>query len=58
MSQFQALDEQGNLITETFTGFPARVIQHEVDHLNGNLFIDRVDFDSRQKLLNAYAQNR
>lgn len=26
----------------TFTGFPAHVIQHEIDHLNGILFIDRV----------------
>jgi peptide deformylase len=28
--------------TDTFTGFPAHVIQHEMDHLNGILFIDRV----------------
>lgn len=28
--------------TETFSGFDAHVIQHEVDHLNGILFIDRV----------------
>lgn len=27
---------------DTFTGFPAHVIQHEIDHLNGILFIDRV----------------
>jgi len=26
----------------TATGFEARVIQHEIDHLNGILFIDRV----------------
>lgn len=26
---------------ETFSGFPAHVIQHEMDHLNGILFIDR-----------------
>lgn len=32
------------LITKTavFSGFPAHVIQHEMDHLNGILFIDRV----------------
>src|SRR3989344_6134772 len=32
----------GELIekTETFTGFPAHIIQHEIDHLNGILFID------------------
>lgn len=28
--------------TEVFSGFPAHIIQHEVDHLNGILFIDRV----------------
>lgn len=28
--------------TETFSGFAAHVIQHEIDHLNGILFIDRV----------------
>ncbi|KKS32998.1 MAG: Peptide deformylase [Candidatus Amesbacteria bacterium GW2011_GWA2_42_12] len=28
--------------TAVFSGFPAHVIQHEMDHLNGILFIDRV----------------
>jgi peptide deformylase len=28
--------------TETFTGFPAHIIQHEMDHLNGVLFVDHV----------------
>ncbi len=28
--------------TEVFSGFMAHVIQHEMDHLNGILFIDRV----------------
>lgn len=27
--------------TAVFSGFPAHVIQHEMDHLNGILFIDR-----------------
>ncbi|MCD6233932.1 MAG: peptide deformylase [Candidatus Marinimicrobia bacterium] len=27
---------------ETFTGFPARVMQHEYDHLNGIFFTDRI----------------
>ena len=27
--------------TQVFSGFPAHVIQHEMDHLNGILFIDR-----------------
>jgi len=29
----------------------ARVLQHEVDHLNGKLFIDRLDADSKMELL-------
>ncbi len=28
--------------TEVLTGFAAHIVQHEVDHLNGILFIDRV----------------
>jgi peptide deformylase len=28
--------------TETFDGYTARVIQHEFDHLNGVLFIDKI----------------
>ena len=34
--------------------FFARIIQHEVDHLDGILLIDRVDFDKRQQLLADY----
>ena len=30
------------IMQETFTGFAAHVIQHEMDHLNGILFIDHV----------------
>ncbi len=29
-------------IIQTFSGFPAHIIQHEMDHLNGILFIDHV----------------
>ncbi|MGB3238427.1 MAG: peptide deformylase [Geitlerinemataceae cyanobacterium] len=36
-------DENGRPQTRRFTEFPARVIQHEMDHLNGVLFVDRVD---------------
>lgn len=33
-------DTQWQLHEETWTGFPARVIQHEYDHLEGRLHID------------------
>lgn len=37
-----AFDLSGNEIDETVDGLFARAIQHEVDHLNGVLFVDRV----------------
>ncbi|RMF44864.1 MAG: peptide deformylase, partial [Planctomycetota bacterium] len=37
-----AYDLSGEELDEDFTGFEARVIQHEHDHLNGLLFIDRL----------------
>lgn len=36
-------DPQGHAHTLAATGLLARCIQHEVDHLNGVLFIDRMD---------------
>jgi peptide deformylase len=35
-------DETAGQHTRTFEGFTAHVIQHEVDHLNGIVFVDRV----------------
>jgi peptide deformylase len=37
-----ALDRHGKRIEINATDFPARVIQHETDHLNGILFFDRM----------------
>ena len=34
------LDIKNEKITENKKGFEARVIQHEIDHLNGKLFVD------------------
>lgn len=36
------LDETGRKITREFDGWNARVIQHEMDHLDGILFLDRL----------------
>jgi peptide deformylase len=38
-----ALDERGEPRTLTLRGWPARIVQHEVDHLNGVLYVDRVE---------------
>ena len=35
-------DRTGKKFSKQFDGLLATVIQHEVDHLNGNLIIDRV----------------
>lgn len=40
--RYSAYDLAGNYIEGIATGFLARVIQHEVDHLQGKLFIDYV----------------
>ncbi len=36
------LDEKGKNYVQTFKGFVAIIIQHEIDHLNGILFTKRV----------------
>ena len=36
-------DINGNQITKVLTDFVARIFQHELDHLDGILFIDRVE---------------
>src|SRR3989454_10077433 len=43
-----ALD--GKLLTINARGLRARVLQHEIDHLDGVLFIDRVDAVTRDRI--------
>ena len=38
----RALDRTGKKVELTLKGFPARVAQHETDHLDGVLFFDRM----------------
>ncbi|MEF9955730.1 MAG: peptide deformylase [Acinetobacter sp.] len=33
---------QGAVVETHYEGFPARIVQHEVDHLDGVLFVDRL----------------
>lgn len=42
------LDENFREHDEWFEGFPARVLQHEIDHLDGKCFIDRMSPLRRQ----------
>lgn len=36
------LDADGKTVERDLEGFPAIVFQHEIDHLNGTLFVDRM----------------
>jgi peptide deformylase len=45
--RYQGFDVQGNTIDRTVLGFHARVVQHEVDHLDGILYPQRIK-DLRQ----------
>jgi peptide deformylase len=41
--EVRALDRKGKTFVYEMEGMPARVVQHEIDHLTGVLFIDKVD---------------
>ncbi len=41
--RLQYYDEDFNFHDETFNGLAARIIQHEYDHLEGTLLVDRVN---------------
>lgn len=36
-------DEHGDPVDEVLTGWPARIVQHETDHLVGTLYLDRAE---------------
>ena len=45
--KFQAIDLQGQPHTYHWKDFEARIIQHETDHLNGDLFVDKISTADR-----------
>ena len=47
----EALDREGNRYRKEATGLMARAIQHEIDHLDGILFLDHLSLIQRQMLL-------
>jgi peptide deformylase len=46
----KALDHEGKAIAFRCGGLLARAVQHETDHLNGILFIDRMDRKTKDEL--------
>ena len=49
----RATDEQGEPIVIEASGLEARVIQHEIDHLDGVLILDRTTRDQRKEAMRA-----
>lgn len=45
----KAQDLSGNQVRLTLEGFPARVLQHEIDHMHGIIFLDHIK-DSKNLL--------
>lgn len=45
-----AIGIDGKPIEREFSGWEARVVMHENDHINGVLFIDRIDPKTRKKI--------
>lgn len=50
----EALDREGKPVSIEAEGLLARILQHEVDHLDGILFLDRVSALKRKMLLNRW----
>jgi peptide deformylase len=50
----EGLDEQGRPLRMEAEGLLARCLQHEIDHLDGVLFIDRLSALKRSMLLKKY----
>lgn len=58
--RFTGLNESLEPFEETLTGWPARIAQHETDHLNGILYIDKAEMRSlstTENLLTYWAQD-
>nr|WP_260458852.1 peptide deformylase [Actinotalea ferrariae] len=44
--RLRALDADGAQVDEVLTGWPARIVQHETDHLAGRLYVDSAEMRS------------
>ncbi|MFF5188121.1 peptide deformylase [Streptomyces sp. NPDC000345] len=52
-------DERGRALDEVFAGWPARIVQHETDHLDGMLYLDRAEprsLAANQAVLERWSQ--
>ncbi len=54
----KALDQDGKSFQEDATGLLAVCIQHEIDHLEGKLFVDYLSSMKRQRIRKKLKKNR
>ena len=54
----EALDQQGKRSRTEAHGYKARAIQHEIDHLDGILFLDHLSAVKRGLLLSKWKKSR
>ncbi len=47
----RGLDLHGNAVEIEAEGLMARILQHETDHLNGTLYIDRLSEEGRREVM-------
>lgn len=55
--RLEASDEEGNPVTLELEGLPARVAQHELDHLDGVLIVDRTTPEDRREAMAVLRQS-
>ena len=51
--RLEGLDETGKEVAYDLEGMPARIAQHEFDHLDGKLMLDRTTPDARREAMAA-----
>jgi peptide deformylase len=54
----EALDRDGRPYKVELSGFKARAVQHEIDHLDGVLFLDHLSAVKRGLLLAKWKKSR
>ena len=50
-ARVEGVDVHGDPVSIEATGMAARCLQHEVDHLNGTVYVDRPPEEERERLL-------
>lgn len=48
--KIEAMNLKGKMFKKKFVGWEARIFQHEYDHLDGKVFIDRLSEDIRKEV--------